>query len=60
KITYQNGAEPVKPMMMPTMGGAPDEEAGATAKPADKEDTLTPPAEKASDKAPATEEPKKQ
>jgi parvulin-like peptidyl-prolyl isomerase len=64
KITYQNGAEPVKPMMMPTMGGAPDEEAGATTKPADKkadkEDTLTPPAEKAADKAPAKEEPKKQ
>lgn len=65
KITYQNGAEPVKPMMMPTtMGGAPDEEAGATTKPADKkadkEDALTVPAEKAVDKAPAKEEPKKQ
>ena len=76
KITYQNGAEPVKPMMMPPMGGAPDEESGATTKPgdkkADKEDTLTPPAEKASDKAvaipadkaadkvPAKEEPKMQ
>lgn len=61
KITYQNGAEPVKPMMMPPMGGAQDEE-GATTKPADKqadkEDTLTPPAEKAADKAPAAEEPK--
>ena len=74
KITYQNGAEPVKPMMMPpTMGGAPDEETGATIKPtdnkkADKTDTLAPPVEKASDKAvdmpadkaPAKEEPKKQ
>ena len=60
KITYQNGAEPVKPMMMPSMGGAPDEETGATTKPADKkadkEDALTVPAEK----APAKEEPKKQ
>ncbi|MFH1475937.1 MAG: peptidylprolyl isomerase [Verrucomicrobiota bacterium] len=60
KITYQNGAEPVKPMMMPPMGGAPDEESGATTKPADKqadkEDALTPPAEK----APATEEPAQQ
>lgn len=64
KITYQNGAEPVKPMMMPPMGAAPDEEAGATTKPADekadKEDALTPPTGKASDKAPAKEEPAKQ
>lgn len=64
KITYQNGAEPVKPMMMPPMGGAPDEESGATTKPADKqadkENILTPPAEKAADKAPTKEEPKKQ
>jgi len=55
KITYQNGAEPVKPMMMPPMRGqAPDEE-GAVAKPsdkkADKEDALKVPEEKASDKA---------
>ena len=79
KITYQNGAEPVKPMMMPpTMGGAPDEETGATTKPADKkaakEDVLAPPgagglapdksviipADKAADKVPAKEEPKKE
>jgi hypothetical protein len=79
KITYQNGAEPVKPMMMPpAMGGAPDEETGATTKPADKkaakEDVLAPPgagglapdksviipADKAADKVPAKEEPKKQ
>ena len=46
KITYQNGAEPVKPMMMPPMGaGAPDEGVGIPEKPADK--------------APAKEEPKK-
>ena len=64
KITYQNGAEPVKPMMMPPMGGAPDEESGVTTKPADKqadkEDALAAPAEKAADKSPAKEEPKKQ
>ena len=76
KITYQNGAEPVKPMMMPpAMGGAPDEEGAAVApadkkadKKADKEDALTAPTEKAADKptdttadkAPAKEEPKKQ
>ncbi|MFH1969826.1 MAG: peptidylprolyl isomerase [Verrucomicrobiota bacterium] len=64
QITYQNGAEPVKPMMMPpTMGGAPDEE-GVVVEPADKkadeEDALTTPEEKAADKAPAKEEPKKQ
>ncbi|MFA5343190.1 MAG: peptidylprolyl isomerase [Kiritimatiellia bacterium] len=51
KISYQNGAEPVKPMMMPPMGGAPDEESGVTTKPADKkadkEGVQTPPAEKA-------------
>ncbi|MCX6993679.1 MAG: peptidylprolyl isomerase [Kiritimatiellaeota bacterium] len=65
KITYQNGAEPVKPMMMPpAMGGAPNEENGATTKPtdkkSDKQDTLTVPADKPDDKAPAKEEPKKQ
>jgi len=63
KITYQNGAEPVKPMMMPPMGGAPDEE-GAAVKPADKkadkEAAVAAPAEKSADQAPAKEEPKKQ
>jgi len=73
KITYQNGAEPVKPMMMPPMSGAPAEEAEAVAKPeekkADKADgkvadkpadkAVDKPAEKAADKAPAKEEPKK-
>ncbi len=71
KIIYQNGAEPIKPMMMPPMGGTPDEETGVTAKPADKKvdqkDALVSPAEKSdkttgltADKVPAKEEPKKQ
>lgn len=71
KITYQNGAEPVKPMMMPSMNGAPNEEA-APAKPADKKadkevTVTTPPAKESdkaaevpADKAPVKEEPKKQ
>ncbi len=64
KITYQNGAEPVKPMMMPPMGGGQDEDAGAAAKPADKkadkEEAVKTPAEKPADKAADKEEKKKE
>lgn len=61
KITYQNGAEPVKPMMMPPMGGAGDEEGGAVDKSADKTDkSADKKSDKAADKTPAKEEPAKQ
>jgi peptidyl-prolyl cis-trans isomerase C len=53
KITYQNGAEPIKPMLMPPMTAAPDEEAEPAVMPADDR-------EKTDEEAPAKEEPKKQ
>lgn len=55
KITYQNGAEPIKPMMMP-MGGAPEEDQGGAAKSADKKEVSVSPAEQ----APVKDAPKKQ
>ncbi|MDD5679269.1 MAG: peptidylprolyl isomerase [Kiritimatiellae bacterium] len=62
KIIYQNGAEPVKPMMMPPMGGQAPDEAGAAVVPANKdaEKIADQPADSAAGKAPAKEEPAKQ
>ncbi|MBI2439937.1 MAG: peptidylprolyl isomerase [Lentisphaerae bacterium] len=59
-ITYQHGAEPLKPMMMPPFGGAAPTAKEPDESQADKEDVAPVPAERPADKDAAKEEPPKQ